>query len=229
MTKEKIRVLVVEDEEDIVEMISYNLQKEGYRTLAAFNGEEAINKANKERPDLIILDLMLPGIDGLEVCKLLRQQKRTAQTPIIMLTAKSQDADKVIGLELGADDYITKPFSPRELTARIKAVLRRYKITPASKNITLGPFALDNIKHKITISGKEIALTLTEFKILEYMLQQPGTVLSREKILNHVFGYESTIYDRTVDAHIKSLRKKVGSARSYIETIRGIGYRLKEY
>ncbi len=227
MAKEKI--LIVEDDPDIVEMISYNLKKEGYKTLSVLNGEKAVDVAKKELPHLIILDLMLPGMDGFEVCFILRKNELTAHIPIIMLTAKSQEADKVAGLELGADDYMTKPFSPRELIARIKAVLRRHKAINPKEIIEAKDIIIDSLKHAVKVFGKTISLTATEFKLLEFMAQKPGVVLSREKILNSVFGYDRAIYDRTIDTHIKSLRKKLGKARGYIETIRGIGYRFKEF
>jgi phosphate regulon transcriptional regulator PhoB len=226
MAKEKI--LIVEDEKDIVEMVEYNLQKEGYIIFSVLNGEKAISLAKRERPDLVILDLMLPDIDGFEVCKRLKKNEITAQIPIIMLTAKSREADKVTGLELGADDYLTKPFSPRELTARIKAVLRRWEPSACHKTIKRGSIVIDSIKHKVTVGGKEVLLTHTEFKLLEFMAQKPGIVLSRDRVLDGVFGYDSKVYDRTVDAHIKSLRKKLGKASYYIETVRGAGYRFKE-
>lgn len=226
MAKEKI--LIIEDEKDIVEMIQYNLKKEGYKTVPLFSGANALSLARRERPDLIILDLMLPDTDGFEVCRAFKSNEITAKVPIIMLTAKSQEADKVAGLELGADDYMTKPFSPRELVARIKAVLRRGEPGFIRKKIQKGIISIDSVKHKVFVSGKEISLTLTEFKLLEFMAQRPGVVLSRDRLLDGVFGYESEAYDRTVDAHIKSLRKKLGKARDYIETVRGAGYRFRE-
>ena len=224
----KAKILIVEDEKDIVEMIEYNLKKEGYITASVYNGEDAVSLAKSERPDLIILDLMLPGIDGFETCKQLKKNEITGRIPIIMLTAKSQEADKVTGLELGADDYMTKPFSPRELIARIKAVLRRGETLTVGKTIKKGIITIDSLKHKVLVSGKEISLTHTEFKLLEFMAQRAGVVLSRDRLLDGVFGYDSDIYDRTVDVHIKSLRKKLGKARDYIETVRGAGYRFKE-
>ena len=227
MAREKI--LIVEDDEDIVEMIAYNLKKEGYRILSALRGEEAVSLAKRERPDLIILDLMLPGIDGFEVCKILKKNEITMQIPIIMLTAKSQEIDKVIGLELGADDYITKPFSPKELIARIKAVLRRFQKPLPKKKIKIGDLVIDSLKYEVFVSGRKISLTSTEFKLLEFLAQRQGLVLSRDKILDGVFGYDSESYDRTIDAHIKSLRRKLGKAKGYIETIRGVGYRFKEF
>ncbi len=226
MSKEKI--LIVEDDADIAEVIDYNLKKEGYHTVAVLNGEDAFSYAEKEKPDLIILDLMLPGIDGLEVCRNLRKNEITAHIPVIILTAKSQEIDKVVGLELGADDYMTKPFSPRELMARIKAILRRLSRPMQNKIIKAGNIVIDSLKHKVTISGKKVVLTPTEFKLLEFLLKNKGVVLSRNQILEGVFGYDSENYDRTVDAHMKSLRKKMGKARDRIETIRGLGYRLEE-
>jgi two-component system phosphate regulon response regulator PhoB len=224
----KERILIVEDDRDIVEMIEYNLKKEGYSTIAVLNGKRAISLAKRERPDLVILDLMLPDIDGFEICKSLRSNEITSQTPIVMLTAKSQESDKVVGLELGADDYITKPFSPRELIARIKAVLRRHGPMMVQAKMKKGIIRIDSVKHKVLVADKEISLTHTEFKLLEFMAGRPGVVLSRDRLLDGVFGYDAGVYDRTVDAHIKSLRKKLGKARDYIETVRGAGYRFKE-
>ena len=221
-------ILIVEDEKDISEMVKYNLEKEGYRTLTAYDGIAAISEAKKKNPDLIILDLMLPDMDGLEVCKSIKNNDLTSGIAVIMLTAKAQETDKIIGLELGADDYVTKPFSPRELMARIKAVLRRGEKKLVDKKVEIGQILVDRGKHKVFVAGESIALTHTEFKLLLFLAQRPGMVLSRERILDGVFGYESESYDRTVDAHIKSLRKKMGLARDYIETVRGAGYRFKE-
>lgn len=222
------RILIVEDEEDIIEMISYNLKKEKYEVISVTDGENAVSVVKAERPSLIILDLMLPKLDGLEVCRILKSHDLAKKIPIIMLTAKSQETDKVIGLELGADDYITKPFSPKELIARIRAVLRRYKSDVDDKTVEISGIVIDRNRFKVTISGKDIILTPKEFKILEFMAKRPGRVLSRDKILDGVFGYESSVYDRTVDAHIKSLRKKLGKAKTCIETVRGMGYRFNE-
>lgn len=222
------KILIIEDDKDIVEMIKYNLEKERYSSVVSFNGKQGISLAKKNNPDIILLDLMLPDIDGFDVCKLLKNNELTDRIPIIMLTAKSREADKVAGLELGADDYLTKPFSPRELIARIKAVLRRTSVPKLSKEVVHGVLRLDSIKHKVYVKNNEIVLTYTEFKILEFMMQRPGIVISRNKLLDNIFGYDSQIYDRTIDAHIKSIRKKLKSARDYIETIRGAGYRFKE-
>ena len=226
MAKEKIQI--VEDDKDIAEMIEYNLSREGYTVSSVPDGETAVSRAKKDRPDLVILDLMLPGMDGFEVCKRLKNNEITARIPIIMLTAKSREADKVVGLELGADDYMTKPFSPRELVARIKAVLRRWEAPVAGKMTKKGMLAIDSVKHRVTVDGKEVTLTHTEFKLLEFMAQRPGVVFSRDRLLDGVFGYDAKVYDRTVDAHIKALRKKLRKASDYIETVRGAGYRFKE-
>jgi two-component system alkaline phosphatase synthesis response regulator PhoP len=225
----KGKILIVEDDRDIVEMVEYNLKEEGYETLSAVNGEDGVELARRQQPDLIILDIMLPIMDGFEVCRTLRSSDVTAQIPIIILSAKSQETDKVVGLELGADDYVTKPFSPRELIARIRAILRRDREhRHTSKIQQRGDITVDSCRHKVTVSGEEISLTLTEFKLLEFLAQRPGVVLSRDRILDVVSGDESVVCDRTVDAHVKSLRRKLGKAKDYIETVRGAGYRFKE-
>jgi len=225
MSKGKIEL--VEDDHDIVEMIEYNLKEEGYRTVSAFDGKNGIEIARREKPDLIILDIMLPAIDGFEVCRILKQQESTSHIPIIILSAKSRETDKVVGLELGADDYMTKPFSPRELIARIKAVLRRRKEQPPAE-IKRGQIVIDSIKHKVLVKGQEVELTATEFRLLETLAKRPGAVFSRNQLLDAVGSDESMVYDRTVDAHVKSLRRKLGGAKDYIETVRGVGYRFRE-
>jgi two-component system alkaline phosphatase synthesis response regulator PhoP len=222
------KILIIEDDRDIVEMLEYNLQEEGYETISALNGEKGISLAGKERPDLIILDIMLPVMDGFEVCRTLKNDDNVAHIPIIILSAKSQETDKVVGLELGADDYVTKPFSPRELIARTRAILRRGREEQIDNRIQRGEITIDRIRHKVTLGGKEISLTLTEFKLLEFMARRPGAVFSRARILDAVAGQDTIACDRTVDAHVKSLRQKLGSAKDYIETIRGAGYRFKE-
>ena len=223
----KGRILIIEDDRDIVEMIEYNLKEEGYGAIAALDGERGVELAKRENPDLIILDLMLPAIDGFEVCRILKQQQSTAQIPIIILSAKSRETDKVVGLELGADDYVTKPFSPRELLARIKAVLRRHNERPASE-IKIGQIVIDGVKHKAMVKGQEVELTATEFRLLECLVRRAGVVFSRNQLLDAVGTDESMVYDRTVDAHVKSLRRKLGRAKDYIETVRGVGYRFRE-
>ena len=225
----KGKILIVEDDRDIVEMVEYNLKEEGYETLSALNGEDGFELARRQQPDLIILDIMLPIMDGFEVCRTLRSNGITAQIPIIILSAKSQEADKVVGLELGADDYVTKPFSPRELIARIRAILRRDREHRGTSKIQQrGDITIDSCRHKVTVSGEDISLTFTEFKILESLAHRPGVVLSRAQILDAVSGDEAVVCDRTVDAHVKSLRRKLGKAKDYIETVRGAGYRFKE-
>jgi len=222
------KILIIEDDKDIVEMLDYNLKEEGYETISALNGEQGISLAGKERPDLIILDIMLPIMDGFEVCRTLKNDDRVAHIPIIILSAKSQETDKVVGLELGADDYITKPFSPRELIARTRAILRRRKAEQPGSIIQRGRITIDRTRHKVTVGGKKISLTLTEFKLLEFMARRPGAVFSRARILDAVAGQDTIVCDRTVDAHVKSLRHKLGPVKDYIETIRGAGYRFKE-
>jgi phosphate regulon transcriptional regulator PhoB len=224
----KRKILIIEDDKDIVEMLEYNLQEEGYETVSALNGETGIALAGREKPDLIILDIMLPIMDGFEVCRTLKNDNALAHIPIIILSAKSQETDKVVGLELGADDYVTKPFSPRELIARTRAILRRGREEHADSVIRRGQVTIDRTRHKVTVGKKEISLTLTEFKLLEFMARRHGAVFSRAQILDAVAGQDTIVCDRTVDAHIKSLRQKLGSAKDYIETIRGAGYRFKE-
>lgn len=228
MAKEKI--LVVDDEEDILELIRFNLVREGYKVLCAPSGEEAMNIAHSEIPDLMVLDLMLPGIDGLEVTRVLKNDSRTKNIPIMMLTAKGEEADIVTGLELGADDYITKPFSPRVLVARVRAVLRRqskeYKEeTPV---LRIHDMVIHPGRHEVLINGKPVQLTLTEFGILEYLARRPGWVFTRTQIVDAVKGEDYYVTDRSVDVQIVGLRKKLGTAGTYIETVRGVGYRFKE-
>ena len=222
------KILIVEDDPDISEMIAYNLGREGFSIESTGNGEDAVARAQKGNPAIIILDIMLPGMDGMEVCRTLKEAPGTRHIPIIMLSAKSQETDKVVGLELGADDYVTKPFSPRELIARIRAVLRRAKPREAAQVVRAGIVEIDSLRHRVSVSGKEITLTTTEFKLIEYLAQRPGEAVTRQQILDSVFGYHSDVYDRTVDTHIKTLRKKLGHAKGCIETLRGVGYRFRE-
>ncbi len=226
----KEKILIVEDEKDIVKMLDYNLKKEGFRTFSVRDGEDAIDSANKEQPDIIILDLMLPGIDGLEVCKSLKNSNKTASIPIIMLTAKSQESDKVIGLELGADDYVTKPFSPRELIARIKAVLRRMKEKDKMPEVLkIGDLTIDFSKISVAIKGKPIELTAKEFELLKTLLNAKGRVLSRDYLLDNIWGFDHAmeIQTRTVDVHIRTLRKKLKNESKRIVTVKNYGYRLE--
>lgn len=226
MAKEKI--LVVDDEEDILKLLDYNLSKEGYKVTCVSSGEEALSRADKH--DVIILDLMLPGIDGLEVCKKLRSDERTNKVPIVMLTAKGEDADIVAGLELGADDYITKPFSPRVLVARIRNVLRRdkKKTAEAGTVIKVHDMLIDPSRHEVLVKGKRIELTATEFGLLSFLARRPGWVFTRNQIIDGVKGAGHSVTDRSVDVQIVGLRKKLGPAGKYIETVHGVGYRFME-
>lgn len=226
----KEKILIVEDEKDIVKMLDYNLKKEGFRTAVAFDGEEAIGLANKEHPDLILLDLMLPEIDGLEVCKALKKESKTANIPIIMLTAKTQESDKVVGLELGADDYVTKPFSPRELIARIKAVLRRAKEKEKLPELLkIGNLTIDFSKIMVSVKNKPIELAAKEFELLTTLIKAKGRVLSRDYLLDTIWGYDHAmeIQTRTVDVHIRTLRKKLGAEAKRIITVKNYGYRFE--
>jgi phosphate regulon transcriptional regulator PhoB len=221
-------ILVVDDEELIRELLRFNLEKEGYRVIAAKDGVQTLHLLTREQPDLIILDIMLPGIDGLEVCRQIRSNPRYQEIPLIMLTAKGEEIDKVLGLELGADDYITKPFSNRELLARIKARLRRVHITEEGREICDGDIRLDTSSLQTYIRGKEILLTPKEFELLRILLKHPGRVFSRDELLDKIWGYEYFGDTRTVDVHVHHLRQKIErdpSKPDYIETIRGLGYR----
>ena len=226
----KETILVVDDEEDILELIRFNLVREGYEVLCAPSGEEALSIGQSEIPDLMVLDLMLPGIDGLEVTRVLKGDSRTRDIPIVMVTAKGEEADIVTGLELGADDYITKPFSPRVLVARVRAVLRRqskeYKEeTPV---LRIHDIVIHPGRHEVLINGKPVQLTLTEFGILEYLARRPGWVFTRNQIVDAVKGEDYYVTDRSVDVQIVGLRKKLGASGTFIETVRGVGYRFKE-
>ncbi len=223
-------ILVVDDEEDILELLGYNLRKEGYPVATAVSGEDALDSVNRKSPGLILLDLMLPGLDGLEVCKILKNNPQTAQIPIIMLTAKGTEADIVIGLELGADDYITKPFSPREVMARIKTVLRRGNFEPKDEGEILRrhEIIINLSRREVYVKGEAVVLTTTEFEILQLLARRPGWVLTRNQIIDAIRGDNYAVTDRSVDVHITGLRKKLGSAGGHIDTVRGVGYRFKE-
>jgi len=224
------KILIVDDEEDILELVSYNLAREGYQTLKALSGEDALKQAQAEQPNLIILDLMLPGIDGLEVMKVLKEKSTTLKIPTIMLTAKGEEADIVTGLELGADDYITKPFSPRVLLARVRAVLRR-KIEPvaqAPSTLRIHDFEIHHGRRSVLVKGKAVDLTYTEFQVLSFLAARPGWVFTRTQIVDAVRGDSYPVTDRSVDVQIVGLRKKLGSYGKYIETVRGVGYRFSE-
>jgi len=230
----KASILVVEDDADIQQLVSYNLIKAGFNVTCADSGEEALQILDQEQVDLILLDLMLPGKDGIEVCTIIRAKANLVQPPIIMLTAKSEDDDIITGLSCGADDYVTKPFSPRVLIARIQALLRRKqeKITqekrPDSESIHIHSMVIHPGRHEVLVDGQQIHLTATEFTILEQLAGRPGWVYSRQQIIDKIRGYDYLITSRAVDVQIFGLRKKLGDMGSYIETVRGIGYRLKE-
>jgi two-component system alkaline phosphatase synthesis response regulator PhoP len=228
MANEKI--LVVDDEEHIAELISYNLTSNGYKVITANNGNDAVKLAVEEKPNLILLDLMIPGKDGYDVCKDVRSNSEIRNTPIIMLTAKSEELDKILGLELGADDYITKPFSVRELLARVKAVLRRFSISePESNVLVFGNLTADFDKREILVNDKKLDLTLKEFELLEILIRNKGKILTRDTLLDKIWGYEYIGETRTVDVHIRYLRKKIeldDKNPKLIETIRGVGYRF---
>ncbi|MFA6636466.1 MAG: response regulator transcription factor [Candidatus Omnitrophota bacterium] len=225
----KIRVLVVEDDKNIAKLIRYNLEKEGFSCLNVYSGEEALETLRKTRSDLVVLDIMLPGIDGLEVCRKIRQEKTLHGMPVIMLTAKGEEVDRIVGFELGADDYMVKPFSPRELILRIKAVLKRDMEDPIEEPLLeAGKLVMDTAKHKVTVAGKEVELTNMEFNLLRTLMSRKGRVQSRDKLLDEVWDIASDVTTRTVDTHIKRLRTKLGKKGDLIETVRGVGYRFSE-
>ena len=228
----KKRILIVEDDRDISELVRYNLEREGYDVSALFEGGEVFDHALKRKPDLIVLDLMLPGTDGIEICRLLKNEDRTKNIPVIMLTAKGEESDMVVGLQMGADDYMTKPFSPKVLAARVKAILRRGVQGPAAiagQDRQYGDLVLDIPKHKVVYAGKTVALTAIEFDILEFLSRSPGRVYSREQILDNVWKEGKFIVDRAVDVHIRGLRKKLGRGENCVETVRGVGYCFKDF
>ena len=222
----KPKILLVDDEPDALEVLGFKLRESGYVPLFAKDGTRAQAIARDERPALIVLDLMLPEVDGLEVCKILRRDPNTASIPVLMLTARAAEMDRVLGLELGADDYVTKPFSPRELVLRIKKLLARVQVAEESSAVLrLGELAIDVPRHEVLISGEPLVLTATEFKLLEILIRRRGRVQTRDRLLQDVWGYENPIDSRTVDTHMRRLREKLGDAARYLETVRGVGYR----
>ncbi len=226
MSKETI--LVIEDEKNILELIEYNLKEEEFRVIKSMKGNDGLEQARRRKPDLILLDLMLPEISGIEICKILKRDEATSRIPIIILTAKGTEADKVVGLELGADDYVTKPFSPRELSARVKAVLRRASEKPALKVLKAGALEIDTEKHLVSVRGKLVGLTSKEYDLLKIFMEAKGGVLSRDFLLDHVWGYDNSINieTRTVDMHILQLRRKLKSEAGRIVTVKNAGYRF---
>jgi two-component system phosphate regulon response regulator PhoB len=227
----KKKVIVIEDDADIRNLIRHNLTRDGYEVATAENGEEGLRLARKNTYDLAILDLMLPGMHGLDVCRAIREDEKLRSTGILIVTAKDEEADIVTGLELGADDYLVKPFSVRVLTARVRAVLRRLSDIPADaddKPIVIATLKIDIRRHEVHVSGKKIDLTLAEFRILENLAKQPGRVLTRNQLLDVALGQDHYVLDRTIDVHVSALRRKLGDAAEMVETVRGVGYRLKE-
>ncbi len=223
----KPKILVVDDEPDVLDLIGFNLKAAGFDVHTASDGAAALEKARAVLPALIVLDLMLPEVDGLEVCKMLRRDANTSAIPVIMLTARAAEIDRVLGLELGADDYVTKPFSPRELVLRVKSLLRRGQLTEEKKErIVLGELCIDVPRHRVTVRGQPVALTATEFKLITVLAQRRGRVQSREQLLRDVWNYDHLIDTRTVDTHMRRLREKLGSAEKYLDTVRGVGYRF---
>lgn len=223
-------VLVVEDEEDIRELITYNLETEGYRVIGVATGEEAMTAVGNQLPDMILLDLMLPGTNGLDVCRMLKGNSETQGIPVIIVTAKGEESDIVVGLELGADDYVVKPFSPKELTARVRAVLRRLQAAPVddSTELRIRDLVIRPGRHEVIIHGTPLNLTVTEFRLLHFLARRPGWVFTRYQIVDALHGSDYPVTDRSIDVQIAGLRKKLGNAGTYIETVRGVGYRFKD-
>jgi two-component system alkaline phosphatase synthesis response regulator PhoP len=231
MTMLKKKIVVVEDEPDILEVLSYNLKREGFEVTTALDGARGLELVEKNSPDLVVLDLMLPGIDGLEICQRIKNNKKLSHIPVIMVTAKGEESDVVLGLGIGADDYIAKPFSPRELIARVKAVLRRSQVNDVQDDegiIEIEGLVIDAAKFSVSYEGAPIKFTATEFRLLHQLACSPGRVFSREQLLDHAFGSNVVVVDRNIDVHIRAIRKKISEQKQFIETIRGIGYRFME-
>jgi DNA-binding response OmpR family regulator len=229
MTRE--RILVVEDEGDLREVLAYNLTREGYRVSTASGGARALDLVRRERPDLVVLDLMLPDLDGLEICRRIRREAEVAATPILILTAKSEESDVILGLGVGADDYVTKPFRVRELVARVKAVLRRASGGPAEigeRPLRFGKIEIDPAKHDVKLDQERVHFTATEFRLLYFLASRPGRVFERDVLLRRVLGDDSMRVERNIDVHVRSIRKKLGDHRELLETVRGVGYRFRD-
>ncbi len=225
------KIVVIEDEDDILEVIAYNLKREGYEVITSTSGEDGLEKIEKASPQLVVLDLMLPEIDGIELCRKLKSDPLTQSIPVIMVTAKGEETDIVLGLGVGADDYITKPFSPREMVARVKAVLRRSRSKPETDRrdrIAFEGIVIDPQRHDVKVDGESILLTATEFRLLHFLASHPGRVFTRDHLLARVIGEEAIVIDRNIDVHVRAIRKKLGPRRDVIETIRGVGYRFRD-
>lgn len=229
MTRRK--VLAIEDEADIREVIEYSLRRDGFQVVTAGDGEEGVRMAVREAPDLVLLDLLLPGFDGLEVCRRLKLDPMTRSIPVIMLTAKGEESDVVLGLGVGADDYVTKPFSPRELIARVKAVLRRGAVQDdegSRERIARGGILVDPVRHEVRVDGEPVAFTATEFRLLHLLAGHPGRVFTRDQLVSRVIGGGAAVIDRNIDVHVRAIRRKLGEHRDLIDTIRGVGYRFRD-
>jgi len=227
----KPKILGIEDESDILEVITYNLEREGHKVISCRNGEQGLSRIRTDNPDLVILDLMLPGMDGVEVCRQVKSDPVTRAIPVIMVTAKAEESDIVLGLGIGADDYITKPFSPKELVARVKVVLRRGPLREQSgggERVVRGELTIDLGRHEATISGVLLTLTPTEMRLLHFLASHPGRVFPRSHLLSRVIGEDAIVTDRNIDVHVRALRQKLGDAADVIETVRGVGYRFAD-
>jgi two-component system phosphate regulon response regulator PhoB len=223
------KILIIDDEQDVIDLLTLHLRKAGFALSTATDGAAGLVLAREESPALIVLDLMLPKMPGLEICKVLKTDSKTREIPVLMLTAKAEEIDRIVGLEFGADDYVTKPFSPRELVLRVNAILRRGKGDGAEeKKLSIGTITLDPARHLVEVAGKSVRLTSVEFKLLSMLMRRQGLVQERDRLLNEVWNYESAIDTRTVDTHVRRLRKKLGKAADSIETVRGFGYRMRE-
>ena len=229
MPRNHKKILVVEDEKDLADLITYNLERNGYDAVNAGDGQTALDLAIKHLPDLVLLDLMLPGLDGTEVARKLKSDSRTSHIPVIMLTAKGEETDVVVGLTIGADDYVTKPFSMKILLARLASVLRRSEVAPAESHLLkAGPLTIDTSKHAVLVEGQPVRLTLTEFKLLSALVSARGRVLTRDQLMDKAMGSDVFVTDRAIDVHITAIRKKLGEAHWLIQTVRGVGYKLQE-
>ena len=227
----KPSILVIEDEPDIAEVIQYNLSREGYRVDIVGDGEIALERVVRDAPDLVLLDLMLPGLDGVELCRRLKEDPLTRAVPVIMVTAKGEESDVVLGLGVGADDYVAKPFSPRELTARVRAVLRRGTLRGDSgkrERVARDGLVIDAVKHDVRVDSERVSFTATEFRLLHFLASHVGRAFSRDELLSRVIGEHATVTDRNIDVHVRMIRRKLGSHRELIETVRGVGYRFRE-
>lgn len=226
------RVLIIEDDPDIVELLQYNLEREGFRTLTATDGEEGLRQVESRNPDLVLLDLMLPGMDGLDVCRRLKQKAETSDVPVVIITAKGEEGDVVLGLELGADDYVPKPFSPREVVARVRAVLRRTHAdkqgASTRKRLEIGGLSLDSDRYEVSFGGELLPFTRAEFRLMWTLASYPGRVFTRDQLVERITAGESVILDRNVDVHISSIRKKLGEGANIVATVRGVGYKCRD-